>query len=51
MENIDYRELFYEAAKEWDKDHKPKHLGEGFIKMIKDLRTERELDRIYKETV
>ena len=42
MDKIDYRQIFYDAAKDWDKTHEVKHIGKEFINAIKEIRYERQ---------
>jgi len=38
---INYQEIFYNAAKEWDKTHELKHINKKFINIIKEINENR----------
>lgn len=41
MEEIDYKEIFVEAAKEYDKNRKPIHISKNFIKVLNEININR----------
>ena len=43
---INYQEMFYNATKEWDKTHEPKHINKKFINTIKEINENRRNKKI-----